>query len=195
MMVDETVDRFGGLDILVNNAGIWKGSPDRGDERRRVERDDRRQPDRHVPHDPRRGAAHEGRPARAASSTSPAPRVSAARRCTPLRRDKGAVIASDQVAGRRTGAVRHPDQLRGAGLGRDRHDARPRWRARNGRRAEHDPAGPRRPAGGDRRRRVVPRLGPGQFRQRRGAQRQRRRRPLRVERGPSPFEEKGTVPF
>ena len=27
MMVDETVDRFGGLDILVNNAGIWKGSP------------------------------------------------------------------------------------------------------------------------------------------------------------------------
>lgn len=27
MMVDETVDRYGGLDILVNNAGIWKGSP------------------------------------------------------------------------------------------------------------------------------------------------------------------------
>jgi len=27
MMVEETVDRFGGLDILVNNAGIWKGSP------------------------------------------------------------------------------------------------------------------------------------------------------------------------
>ena len=27
MMVDETVDRFGGLDILVNNAGIWKGRP------------------------------------------------------------------------------------------------------------------------------------------------------------------------
>ena len=27
MMVDETVDRFGGVDILVNNAGIWKGSP------------------------------------------------------------------------------------------------------------------------------------------------------------------------
>jgi len=27
MLVDETVDRFGGLDILVNNAGIWKGSP------------------------------------------------------------------------------------------------------------------------------------------------------------------------
>ena len=26
MMVDETLDRFGGLDILVNNAGIWKGS-------------------------------------------------------------------------------------------------------------------------------------------------------------------------
>ena len=27
MMVDETVDRFGGIDILVNNAGIWKGDP------------------------------------------------------------------------------------------------------------------------------------------------------------------------
>jgi 3-oxoacyl-[acyl-carrier protein] reductase len=27
MMVEETVDRYGGLDILVNNAGIWKGSP------------------------------------------------------------------------------------------------------------------------------------------------------------------------
>jgi len=27
MMVEETIDRFGGLDILVNNAGIWKGSP------------------------------------------------------------------------------------------------------------------------------------------------------------------------
>ena len=27
MMVDETVDRFGGLDILVNNAGIWRGGP------------------------------------------------------------------------------------------------------------------------------------------------------------------------
>jgi 3-oxoacyl-[acyl-carrier protein] reductase len=27
MMVDETVEQFGGLDILVNNAGIWKGSP------------------------------------------------------------------------------------------------------------------------------------------------------------------------
>jgi 3-oxoacyl-[acyl-carrier protein] reductase len=27
MMVDETVDRFGGLDILVNNAGVWSGSP------------------------------------------------------------------------------------------------------------------------------------------------------------------------
>jgi 3-oxoacyl-[acyl-carrier protein] reductase len=27
MLVDETVDRFGGLDILVNNAGIWRGVP------------------------------------------------------------------------------------------------------------------------------------------------------------------------
>lgn len=26
MLVDETVERFGGLDILVNNAGIWRGS-------------------------------------------------------------------------------------------------------------------------------------------------------------------------
>ena len=36
------VARFGALDILVNNAGIWKGSPDRGDVRRRVARDARR---------------------------------------------------------------------------------------------------------------------------------------------------------
>jgi 3-oxoacyl-[acyl-carrier protein] reductase len=27
MLVDETVQRLGGIDILVNNAGIWKGSP------------------------------------------------------------------------------------------------------------------------------------------------------------------------
>jgi NAD(P)-dependent dehydrogenase (short-subunit alcohol dehydrogenase family) len=27
MLVDETVDRLGGLDILVNNAGIWERSP------------------------------------------------------------------------------------------------------------------------------------------------------------------------
>ncbi len=27
MLVEETVDRFGGLDILVNNAGIWGASP------------------------------------------------------------------------------------------------------------------------------------------------------------------------
>ena len=102
MLVDETVDRFGGLDILVNNAGIWKGSPieeisdGEWSEMIGVNLSGTFHVIRSaVPHD-------EGPVAAAVSSTSRAPRANAARPCTATtRRPRARCNRADQVAGRR----------------------------------------------------------------------------------------------